>query len=64
MKLNSTRIQYSSIVGGGLGLIDADSGIVKFQIMLIGTTKGISKAQNDAITQRLGELINIYGLEI
>ena len=63
MKLTSTPYPYSSIAGGGLVLLDA-TGAARFQISLKGTTAGISKEQNDAISKRLHELINTYGLEL
>ena len=63
MKLTSNSVPYSSVVGGGLSLLD-ENGRARFQVVLIGTTDGISKEQNDAISKRLHELINTHGLEI
>jgi len=63
MKLKAQAFPYSSIVGGGVMLLD-EKGAAAFQIGLRGTTKGISKEQSDLITMRLVELINRCGLEV
>lgn len=63
MKLKAEAIRYSSVVGGGVLLLD-ERGAAAFQLALIGTTKGISKDQNGVIAARLVELINTHGLEI
>lgn len=63
MKLDARLIPYSSVVGGGVSLLD-QSGRAKFQIMLIGTTDGITKEESDAIARRLAELVNQHGLEV
>lgn len=66
MKTNrlDTRVTpYSSAVGSGLQLLDAH-GRARFQIVLSGTTDGITKEENRAIAARLAELINQHGLEV
>lgn len=63
MKLDARLIPYSSVVGGGVSLLD-QSGRARFQIMLIGTTDGITKEESGAISRRLAELINQHGLEV
>jgi hypothetical protein len=63
VKLKAQAFPYSSIVGGGVLLLD-EKGAAVFQVGLRGTTKGISKEQTDAITARLVELINRCGLEV
>lgn len=63
MKLTAKPISYSSIVGGGLMLLDAE-GRAAFMVMLRGTTRGISKEQNDAIAEQLVRLINADGLGV
>ncbi len=62
MKLRAERVPYSSVVGGGVMLLD-EGGAVTFQIALIGTRKGISKEQTDAIGDRLVALINEHGMD-
>lgn len=47
MKLTAKEVPYSSIVGGGLMLID-ESGRAAFQVMFMGTTNGITKEQTAA----------------
>ena len=63
MKLTAAAFPYSSIVGGGVMLL-SPTGAAMFQIGLRGTTAGISKAQTEAISARLVELINIHGLDV
>lgn len=63
MKIRAQAFLYSSIVGGGVMLLD-ERGAAVFQIGLRGTTKGITKEQTEAITARLVELINRCGLEV
>lgn len=63
MKLKAKPVPYSSVVGGGVMLL-YPTGAAAFQIVLMGTTKGISREQTVAITARLAELINQHGLEV
>ena len=63
MKLHATLVPYSSTVGGGLMLLDR-KGQVKFQIMLMGSTEGITKEESDQISDSLCGMINDNGLEI
>lgn len=63
IKLFAESTPYSSVVGGGVMLTD-NIGRAKFQIMLIGTTNGITKEQNDHMAARLKELINKHGLDV
>lgn len=63
MRLRGKLTPYSSIVGGGIMLTD-HMGRATFQIVLIGTTKGITKEQNDSLCQQLQDLINKDGLEV
>lgn len=48
MKLKLERTPYSSVVGGGLLLVD-EAGRPRFQLALIGTTNGITKEETAAI---------------
>lgn len=63
MKLKAQIVPYSSIVGGGVLLLD-ERGAAVFQIGLRGTSRGITKEQTEIITTRLVELINRCGLEV
>lgn len=63
MRLKAEAFPYSSIVGGGVLLLD-ERGAAVFQIGLRGTTKGITKEQTEAIATRLVALINRCGLEV
>lgn len=63
MKLYAEVTQYSSIVGGGILLTD-NIGHAKFNIMLTGTTQGITKEQNDSMAKQIAALINKYGLVV
>lgn len=61
MKLKAKLVPYSSVVGGGILLTD-ENGAARFQIILVGTTKGINKEQNDAICNQLKIIIDEHGL--
>lgn len=63
MKLTSKPIPYSSIVGGGLVLLD-ENGRGRFQIAFFGTTDGISKEQTESLIKQIGGYINKHGLEL
>lgn len=63
MKLTARTVPYSSIVGGGVQLMN-EQGHAAFQIALVGTTKGITFETTKAIADRLVELINEHGLEV
>lgn len=60
MKLHAKRIPYSSIVGGGLTLID-DSGRHAFIVNFIGTTKGITKEETAALADQFAKWIEEHG---
>lgn len=63
MKIKAQAFPYSSFVGGGVMLHDK-KGAAVFQISIRGTMSGISKAQTEAISGRLVELINQHGLDV
>jgi hypothetical protein len=63
MKLTVERTPYSSVVGGGLTLLN-EKGHVAFLVMFMGPTTGISKEQNDALAKQLADWIELYGLEV
>lgn len=56
VKLYPKRIPYSSIVGGGVMFVDG-GGVARFQLVLMGTTRGISKAQSDALAAAIVEAL-------
>jgi hypothetical protein len=43
---------YSSVVGGGLQVVDK-SGAVRFLICMIGTTEGITREETEAISSQI-----------
>lgn len=63
MKLKAKKSPYSSIVGGGLQLVD-DNGRTRFMVLFTGTTDGISKEQDAALAEQLVAWINQHGLDI
>jgi hypothetical protein len=63
MKLHAHPISYSSVVGGGLTLLN-EQGHAAFIIMIRGTSWGISKEQDAAITKQITDYINEHGLEV
>ena len=61
MKLRAEPIQFSSVVGGGLMLIN-EANRVCFQIAFMGASDHIDREISDALAQRIGGLINEHGL--
>lgn len=57
MKLRAIRIPYSSVVGGGLQLIDDKTRTARFVVNIMGTTAGITREENDAISHALATAI-------
>jgi hypothetical protein len=52
MKLTLHKTAYSSIVGGGIRFID-ETGVVRFQIALMGVQNGISKEIDQQICEQI-----------
>lgn len=63
MKLMAKELAYSSIVGGGVMLLDT-KGVVQFMIPIRGSTRGITREQSEAISAKLVTIINEAGLEV
>lgn len=63
MKLTSKMTPYSSVVGGGLTLT-AEDGSAAFMVMFIGTTKGITKEENQALAEQFHKWISEHGLSV
>jgi len=63
MKLQGKPMPYSSIVGGGMMLLDAQ-GRARFQLAFRGTDEGISREQCEALATQLSALINTHGLDV
>lgn len=52
LKLTAKKTPYSSVVGGGLTLVDY-KGRVRFNVMICGSDNGITKEQDAAISEIL-----------
>lgn len=63
MKLKVNITPYSSIVGGGLMLCD-ETGRARFLVNFIGTTEGITKAENNALAKQFAAWIVHEGLTV
>lgn len=63
MKLTAKVTPYSSVVGGGLTLTD-EHGRPCFIVNFMGTTRGITKAENDALTKQFAAFIEEHGLDV
>jgi ferredoxin len=50
MKLRFEKTPYSSIVGGGMMLVD-EKGIARFMVHVSGTSQGITKEEDAAICE-------------
>lgn len=61
MKLTSKIVPYSSIVGGGLMLMN-ESGHAAFIVSFRGTTDGITKQETKELTDQFNRWIAEYGL--
>lgn len=53
-------IPYSSVVGGGLTLIEAD-GRAAFIVNFMGTTNGITKEETEAFSDQFRWFVNTFG---
>ena len=63
MKLTCKDIPYSSIVGGGLTLVD-DDGRARFIVNFMGTTAGITKEETAALRDQIGAWIREHDLTV
>jgi hypothetical protein len=63
MKLYPKATPYSSVVGGGLSLTDA-KGRTRLKVLFIGTTDGVTKEEDAALTRQFIEFIEAHGLEV
>lgn len=63
MKLKAKQTPYSSVVGGGLTLID-EHGRPRFMVMICGTTNGITKEETATIANALSSGIPTDGIEL
>lgn len=62
-KLFASEIGFSSVVGGGLALNDAEGRTV-FQVAFMGTTQGITKQESTELAKQFARFVNENGLEI
>ena len=62
MKLKAKMVPYSGVVGGGL-LLTSEGGSAAFMLHFVGTTKGVTKEQTDAMATQLATWINERGLD-
>lgn len=62
-RLTARAIPYSSVVGGGLILVD-EKGAARFGVIFRGTSWGISKEQNNQLSEQIINLINTNGIEV
>jgi hypothetical protein len=63
MKLKAQPVPFSSIVGGGLTLVD-EEGRSAFIVSFMGTTNGITKEQTEAMAKAFARWVNENGLEV
>lgn len=61
MKLRAKKVPYSGIVGGGL-MLTTEGGAAAFIVNFMGTTRGITREQSDALAEQIEALINAHGL--
>lgn len=63
MKLKAKLVPYSSVVGGGL-MLTSEDGVAAFILNFMGTTKGITKKQTEAMAKQIAAWINENGFEV
>lgn len=63
MKLKPQITPYSSVVGGGLSLVD-EKGAVRFMVAVMGSTNGITAEETATIAQALASGIPAGGIEV
>lgn len=57
MRLTAKLTPWSSVVGGGLHLVD-EAGRVRFMVAIMGTTDGITKEQSAELSKLLADGFN------
>lgn len=63
MKLSAREVPYSTVVGGGLMLLD-EEGQAIFQVNFMGTSRGISRQQTQELTRQFKWFVDEVGLEV
>lgn len=63
MKLTVKQTPYSSVVGGGLTLLN-EQGRPAFMVMFIGTTNGITQEQDAALSKQFAGWITANELHV
>lgn len=63
MKLKAQATPYSSTVGGGLMLTD-ERGAAAFIVAFMGTSRGITKEETEALTRQFKAFVDEHGLEV
>lgn len=62
--LTCLLVPYSSIVGGGLQLIDKATGRAKFIVNFMGTTEGITAEETQALSEQFERFVAERGLSV
>lgn len=63
IRLTADQVPYSSIVGGGLTLKKMN-GSAGFIVNFIGTTEGITKEENKALSEQFAWFVQNYGVSV
>ena len=63
MKFKAKPVPYSGVVGGGL-MLTSEDGSAAFILNFMGTTKGITREQTEAMSKQIATWINENGLEV
>ena len=63
MKLKAKLVPYSGVVGGG-PMLASEDGAAAVILNFMGTSKGITKQQTEAMSKQIAAWINENGLEV
>jgi hypothetical protein len=63
MRLKAKVTPYSSIVGGGLTLLD-EQGRARFIVNFMGTTEGITKEETVALAEQFAHYVNNHDVVV
>ena len=63
MRLRAREVKHSSIVGGGLMLLD-ETGAARFVVNFMGTTAGITAEETKALASQFAHYVNNHDVVV
>lgn len=63
MRLRAKEVKHSSVVGGGLMLLD-EAGAARFIVSFMGTTAGITAEETKALASQFAHYVNNHDVVV